>query len=99
MKTAVDFTINLESFEDLDDAFKHFNWDYLDKLDNGLTQVGSYGDIRVALELMKYVKKQFENVILLRRESPDLKSQYDELFKVMADKKKEMDNNYERFNK
>jgi len=98
MKTAVDFTIRLESFEDLEESFKYFQWDYLDNLEFGLTQVGSHGDIRVALELMKFVNKQFERVVILRSESPDLKSQYDELFKVMAEKKAEMDSNYKRFN-
>jgi len=96
MKTNVDFTINLEKFEDLDDVFSCFRWDYLDNIQFGLTQVGSYGDIRFAMELMKYVNKQFEKVLFLRSESPDLMSQYNEIFEVMAEKKKEMDENYKR---
>ena len=94
MKSTVDFTVSLEKFEDLEESLKFFSWDYLDNLQFGFTQVGTYGDIRIALELMKYVNKQFENVLVLRSENPDLKSQYDNLFKVMADKKKEMDDVY-----
>jgi len=93
MTTVIDFKIELNNLDEFSEVLQKVKWNYLEGV--GITQVGSYGDIRVAMELLKYVNMQFKEVLLLRSEDPDLMQEFNHSFNILAAKRDEMNKNLE----
>lgn len=87
MKAEIDFKIKIEKVEDFSEVFNHVELSYLE--DVGITQVGAYGDARLALELLKYVNLQLDRVVFLRSENPDLMTDFNESVLLLQQKNEE----------
>jgi hypothetical protein len=97
MKAEIEFKIQLGSVGEFSELLNHVEFTYLQ--DIGLTQVGTYGDVRIVLELLKFVNLQLEQVILLRSENPDLMKEFSDSLKMLNKKEKEFKLNFKRLEK
>lgn len=83
MKIAGEVTFELESKADLKEFFSKANFTYLTNLNGGLTQIGSYGDVRPVMQIMEFLLDELEPVVGLRSQDPDLFSEFKKLTERM----------------
>ena len=100
MKQSGEVTFDLEKKEDLGEFLSKAKFKYLTRIDGGLTQIGAYiNDVRPHLEIIEFILDEFEKVVGLRSQDPDLLSQFNKLVDRMVAKKTQFERTERLFQK